>query len=319
MKGVISLPLLPGKRELSWYVGSAITAGLNTTNPVVPLKVERDADFVAKRVFLVQWPPNPGGVDPDLALPATTLGQMKDGATSRGLSLSAISVRALFNDANRARMIAAQLGLPCPFLIRANNNVFVELANPSAATLPWTGNLFLVMEGFKVYPDVPEDFPSTIKSYAVPFDLSVQQAINSPAAAVANITGQTITLTNNGEGKMLVKGMKVRVIDANGVDQTDALLPWVGFNIIDSTSGNKYWAQNTQSVLPGGRPFVPAQVMTLAGTFMPWCSTRYIDPNGNVQIQVTFSDIAAAVAAVGAIGTWPMTFHVTLFGALLPR
>jgi hypothetical protein len=317
-RGIIKLPLENGRKELAWYVGNANVQGASNVNFVVPLKVERDADFVCKRMWLVQWPASIAGTpDQDLALPAAATAILRDGGTSRGLALVPSSARMLFPDASKTRMVASWLGLPSPFLIRANNALFVEVNNPAAGATPWTGNIYLCAEGFKVYPYLPEEFPATIEQYAVPFDLDANASILSPAAAAANVQGQSIILTNNGEGKMLVKGMRLRLISGAGVDVTDTLLPFLGFNIIDSTSGSKKWVQNTNQ--DSGLPFIPASILTLNNTFLPWSSTRYIDPNGVIQLQVLFPQDAATIAYLAANFAWPVQFNVSFNGALLPR
>jgi len=316
-RGIVKLPLEKGRKELAWYVGNAGVYGTNQVNPVVPLKVERDADFVVKRLFLVQWPSVPAVSDVNLALPATANALIRDGGTKRGLQLVGSYARGLFFDANPAKMAAAYLGLSCPFLIRANNSLFVELSNPGAVGTPWAGDLYLVAEGFKIYPFQAEEFPSTITQYAVPFELNGNLQMQDPNAGSQYVAGQYVVITNNGEGKMLVKGMKVVVIDAAGIDRTAAILPCLSFNIIDSTSGTKRWVQNTNQGV--NHPACPASLMTMAQTFLPWNMPRYIDPNGTVQIQVVFPQQAALLAPLTGIGTWPFNISISLFGALLPR
>lgn len=317
MRGIIKLPVEKGRKELAWYAGSFASFGTNELNPVVSMKVEKDADFVVKRLWLVQWPSSIITVDPALLLPPRTTGFLRDGGTKRGLALTAGNVRSLFWDADPARMNAAWLGLPAPFLVKANNNLFVELANPDAAGTAWTGDLYLVAEGFKVYPYLPEEFPATIQSYAVPFHLDGVATIASPAAAPVNVTGQGIAITNNGEGKFLAKGMRVTAIDAGGVDRSAAILPFLGFNVVDSTSGSKRWVQNTNQGIV--TPFCPASLMTMQNLNLPWNTPRYIDQNGTMQVQVVFPSQAAVIAYLNGLVTWPLTVTVDIFGALLPR
>jgi len=315
MRGVVELPLEKGRKELAWYVGSAKAAGTGNLNPVAPLKVERDADFVIKRWWLVQWPSAPGGgQDPNLALPSTATVLFRDGGTKAGLSLIAGAARMMIPDASPVRMIAAWMGLPCPFLVRANNNLFAELAIPNAGN--WLGDIYFVAEGFKVYPYLPEEIPATIKSYAVPFELNARPPIQSPQTGPQFVAGQTITLTNNGFGKFLAKGLKIRLVDPNGVDRTDILMPALGLQIQDTTSGTKNWIQNTNSD-QRNPVLVPASLLTYGGTFLSFNTPRYIDQNGVVQIQVVWA--SEAIAAIHASSAWPITFDVTLEGALLPR
>lgn len=312
-RGVFKLPLEDGRKELAWYAGRQIVNGGNQVNPTVPLKVERDADFVAKRLFLVQWPLAGNN---NLELPADATVTLRDGTTKRGLSLVPQSARNI-NDANPARMVSAFLGLPAPYLIKANNFIYAEIAAPSAATTPWVGDLYLIAEGFKVYPHQAEEFPATITSYAIPFTLNANQQISSPAAGSSLVAGQFITVTNNGEGKFLAKGMRVRIVDALGVDRTDVLLPFLAFAVTDSTSGTKRWNQDTSQ--DATFPLIPAAIMTLGQTFLPFNTPRYIDPNGVIQVQVIWPAIPAAQAAVAAAAAFPVIMSVEFAGGLLPR
>jgi hypothetical protein len=314
-RGVFKLPLEEGRKELAWYAGRQVVNGTNQLNPTVPLKVERDADFVAKRLFLVQWPP--AAVNPlNLELPADSTVTLRDGTTKRGLSLVPQSAR-LLNDANPQKMVAAFLGLPAPYLIKANNFIYAEIATPSAGVTPWPGDLYLIAEGFKIYPHQAEEFPATITSYAIPFTMNGNAQVSSPAVGSSSVAGQFITITNNGEGKFLAKGMRVRIIDAAGLDRTDALMPYLAFAITDSTSGTKRWNQDTSQ--DATFPLIPALVMTLGQTFLPFNMPRYIDPNGTIQVQVIWPSIVAAQVIVAAAATFPVIMSIEFQGGLLPR
>lgn len=313
-RGVIQLPLERGKQELTWYVGSAVVNGQNVTNPVVPLQVDRDADFVAKRLWLIQWPST---TDASLKLPPRSSAILRDGGTKRALSLVAGFNRALALDCDPAHATAAWLGLPSPFLIRNNSNLFAEVANPGAAATAWTGDLYIVAEGFKVYPNLPVDIPRTVESYAIPYALDTNLITLDPSAAPANIAAQIATITNNGEGKFLAKGLTVQAIDNAGADKTDALLRCLGIQVTDTTAGMKQWVRNPTA--GQGIPHCPILIPTLHGAFLPFATPRLIDENGVVQIQLVFSNIAAALAYVSGAAAWPVTFTFSLYGALLPR
>lgn len=315
-RGIIKLPVENGRKETCWFAGNAQVIAGNEVNPVVSLTISRDADFVAKRAFLLMDYGPVGGTNPNLSLPPRTSVVLRDGGTKRGLSIVAGLSRTMFIDATPGRMVAQYLGLPSPFLIRANNTLFAEIANPDATVTPWAGNILLCLEGFRVYPYLPEEFPATITQYAVPFDLNANSIINSPATAV-NVAGQVATIVNNGEGKFLAKGLKLTVVDAAGNDVTAAILPYIGLNITDSTSGQKKWVENTNQGVTF--PMVPSLVMSMGNLFLPWNQPRYIDPNGVVNVQVVFPDDAARLAYITGAFTFPMVFSVSIFGALLPR
>ena len=315
-RGVVQIPIADGKRELSWQIGQAIVQATNEVNPIVPIKLERDADFVVKRLFLVQFPSFGAGIDVNLDLPPQATVQPKDGGTGQGLALVPSYARAMFLNADPKKMLAAHIGLPCPFLIKAGNAFYAQVNHPGAAGTAWVGDLYLVAEGYKVYPYLPEDIPAKISSYAVPFHLNGNGSILSPTAAPANITGQSITISNNGAGKFLVKGMTCRIVDATGADVTDKLMPNLGFQITDSTSGNKRWVDN---IVSGAKAIhCPANLMTMGGTFLPFNTPRYIDPAGTIKVGIIWSDIAASAAYVSNNATFPVVIAVDFFGAMMP-
>lgn len=325
MRGIIELPIEKGKKELSWIVGTAQVqgqSGASAVNPVINLTTPNDADFVARRLFLVRWPtftqvgPPAFTVDPNLSLPDDTAVLIREGSTRRGLSLQAGFARAILPDATPAVMAAAQLGLPAPFLMRANTALLAEISRPSAAATAWQGDLLLVAEGYKVYPYLPEEIPAAIRQFAVPFSLNANGIVSNPNAAPANIAGQVITISNDGGGKFLAKRMRVRIVDSAGVDKTAALLPCLGFQITDTTSGSKNWiTDQTQNILAK----VPVSLLTMGGTDLFFNTPRYIDPAGSVSIKVIWSDIAAALTYVAGAAAFPVTVSVSLDGALLPR
>jgi len=318
MRGIIEIPMEAGRKETCWYVGQAVVNGQNAVSTSIPLTISKDADFVAKRAWLVMWPSFTGGVytqDPFLALPAQSSVVLRDGATKRALSQVSGFSAAMFSDVNPKRAAAQMLGLPSPFLVRANNTLLAEISNPGAAAVAWAGDLFLVLEGFKVYPYLPEEIPAKIQSYAIPYGLNGNASLGSPVVA-SNILGSRITITNGGEGKFICKGMRIQIIDAGGVDRTAALLPCLGFNLKDSTSGGKDWVTNN---VQGVVAQVPSQIFTMHGSDLYFNNPRYLDPNSVIQIQPVWSDIPAAVAFVAAAATFPLTVTVNLVGALLPR
>lgn len=317
-RGIIQLPLESGKKELNWYVGKASVAATTETNPVVAMRINRDADFVARRLWLVQYPNtvligSPAAANYQLPLGTSVI--LRDGGTQRGLSLVGGFNRAMLNDCAPERALLADRGLPSPFLIRNNNNLFAEISNPAAAVTPWVGDLYLVAEGYKVYPGVAEDIPRTIEAYSIPFNLNTNFVAADPAAAAANITQQVATITNNGEGKFLAKGLVIQAIDNAGVDRTTDISAALAFNFADSTSGTKSWVQNqnpTADIV--GCPF---NIMTINGSNLPFNTPRLLDENAVIKMQFVFSSLATAYLSAAA--TWPVTFSVSLYGSLLPR
>jgi hypothetical protein len=315
MRGVVEVPIQQGKKELAWYVGQAVVNGTNGVSPVIPLSISRDADFMAKRMWLVQWPTYAASLDASLAFPAQATFLPRDPQTKRALSLVAAPPSLIYPNADPARQTEEWIGLPCPYLIRANTSLTGEVQNPGAAGTPWVGDLFWVAEGYKVYPYLPEEIPAKIKSYAVPYSLNGNMALQNPNSAASNIQGQVMTINNAGDGKFLAKGMRIKIVDSAGADKTAAVLPCLGLQISDTTSGNKNWVTNNT---PGVNQMVPASILTLGGTGLYWNTPRYIDPMGAVSFNIFFSNIAAAIAYLNGLGNWPMTLSISLVGTLLP-
>lgn len=316
MRGIVQLPLESGMQELGWYVGKAPVAGTSLVSTVTAIQTDRDADFVAKRLWLVQWPTF-GPIDISLKLPAQSSVKFSDGGTKRALSLVPGGARSLALDCDVNRATGAWLGLPNPFLIRANNNLFAEIINPGAAGTPWVGDVYMVIEGYKIYPSTPDPIPRTVQTYALPFSLDGNAIVQDPSLAGANVQGQVATITNNGEGDVLAKGFQLQIIDGAGLDKTADILPMLGLNIKDSTSGYKNWIRNPNAA--GTLPLIPASILTMHQAFLPFNTPRFIDKNANIEVQILFPTIAAAIAALSAAGTWPMTFTFNLYGTQVIR
>jgi len=319
MKGIISLPIEQGRKELAWQLGRTQVALSNLVSNVVSFRIERDADFVCKRLWLIQYPLYGAVIDAALSLPPLANVTLKDGVTSTGLALVSGPARAVVLDTDPLKAQAAYMGLGCPFLVRLNNSIFAEVVNPDAAVNPWVGDLYLVGEGYKNYPGLPEEIPNKIESMAFPFDLNASGDIQDPSAAAQNIEGQSITITNNGQGKMLVKSLVFNIVDAAGVDVTAALAPCLALQISDSTSGMKPWIENSNAKV-AGLIACPALILNMHGSFLPFNQPRYVDPNGVVRVQLSWaSGLAPALAYLNGACTWPVRMQVTLKGALLPR
>jgi hypothetical protein len=322
MDGVIKLPLAKGRKELTWYVGVTQVNGTSQQNPTINLRVDKDADFVMMRgPWLVMWPSYSSPQDPKLALPQTASVILRDGSTRRPLSLVAGAPNAIALNTDPVKATSGWLGSPSPYLLQAGTNFFVEIANPAAS---WSGDLYVAMEGFSIYPLLPPDIPATIEAYAIPGALDANQLISDPSLAGNNIQGQDIKITNDGSGKFLAKGFEIQCVDNSGAgnDVTAKIVPALGVQITDSTSGGKQWFRNP-SLSSGILPFCPAGIPWLSGARLPFNRPRLIDENGNIDVQVIFPNIAAALTFLGAGGgagiTWPVQFTVSLWGVRIPR
>jgi hypothetical protein len=319
MRGQIVLPVATGKKELCWYVGRADVNGLNLTSFTTQVQTNKDADFVCRRMWLTQFPRTTVGADQaGLRLPPQTSVRLKDGVSGRPLSLLAGFNRAMIIDADPALAQLAFLGLGSPFLMRGNTNLFAEIVNPGAAVTAWQGDVYLIMEGYKVFPNQPEDIPRTIEAYSLPYVLSRTTVIAQPIAASGDtLAGQSVMITNDGDGQFLAKGLCFQAIDAAGLDVTAALMQAIGLQITDSTSGTRPWIQDATPDV--GPISCPLPVLSINRGFLPFNTPRLLDENAVVKMQFVFPPFTAALVYLAGIGTWPLTVTVGFYGSRLPR
>lgn len=327
MDGLVKIPIPAGLKELCWYVGSALVNGTGQLSPECNLRVDKDADFVACRGFLVEWPGfTTAGMmvkDSTLKVQGPTAVTLRDGATKRALSVVGGLARAILPDADQTqnRMIGAIKGFSTPLYMKAGSNFFAELNNPNAGGTNWWSDLYLVLEGYNLYAGAKPQFGKTIEGrYAVPYRLNGSQLISDPSVLASSIAGQFIRITNNGEGEMLVRGVAIEIVDnsGTGVDVTEALMVAMGFQIQDSTSGGRQWVRNP--LASTGNPiFLPGALLTYGQGFLPFNRPRFLDKNANVQIQVIFSNIANALTYLHGAATWPVQVSFSFVGDLFPR
>ena len=188
------------------------------------------------------------------------------------------------------------------------------MTNPLGKTL--AGDLYLVAEGYKVFPRLPEEVPAKVMSYAAPYSLNGNGIIADPNALASNQTSQILTIQNNGDGKFIAKGMIISLVDPTGAGVTSAILPGLGFQVQDSTSGNKAWVFNGNPT--SGPIHCPASIMTYMNGYIPFNTPKYIDPSGTIKVQFVFPSDAASLLALSGAAAWPIMASVTIFGALLP-
>jgi hypothetical protein len=318
--GIINLPLEKGRKELSWQVGRGIVQGTNLTNVVIGLRINKDADFVATRLWLVQSPCDaPYSVVKQAGLLPTDASVIYKygGAGNQKLSLaagSALAMNALSMD-TREQVLMSK-GLPAPFLLGANTVLYAEVTCPSRSVTPWAGDLYLVAEGYKLYPNEAEFMPKTVNAYALPYCLNGSLDLIQPAAGTpASFSEQQVTITNDGEGTFIAKGIRFGFNPCNGADPAALrdMLSQVGINILDSTSGSKEWVQD--STPNAGVVRCPAGIITGNYGFIPWSMPRFLDENANLRVRFVFEPWQTWPGS----WTFPTNVTVSLYGALLPR
>lgn len=325
-RGIIKLPVEMGRKELVWLVGRALVQGSNVVNPIVQIRNNKDADYVVKRLWLVYGPPAaaPGGTPgPEFpgytwALPADASVTLREGTTSRELSLAGGLAQSMVANFGAVRAPNVMLGLPAPYLMRANSVLTAEVACPSRAGTAWDKDLYLVAEGYKLYPNESEPIPASIQAYALPYRLNGTINLVEPNPAnVGSLSEQILTITNNGEGKFIAKGMSVMFQMPGSVEGTMNYLSGVGINIDDSTSGSKPWVQDATPNAGIVRCPLPAIIGNYAE--LPWCAPRLLDENAVVRVRFVWEAYQVTGGYIGSLGAFPMNCSVSLFGALLPR
>ncbi len=320
MKGAVILDIAKGRRLLGYEVGFVAVNGTAPASPTIAIVLNNDADFVAKRITLVQF----GGAGCEVALPRSVTTQVRDSATGMvffrqpGSFASFGSIPSIIAPpANGAgtnfRMPMNKEGLPSPYLMRRGSSAFIEIQNPAGYT--FTGDLFAIMEGFYVYPSANgednDPVPNQIKGYCLPFSWNGSLVVATSATAGVRLLG-TIEMLGPGVGHFILKtgALSSTAGDPTSVNggrqKTDDV---IGLNLYDTREQSKRWQHLT--TIPAAGQFMPASALTCGGISAPWAHPRYMGGTDKV-----FCDVYGDTTAWA--GNAPGTLELQLNGVWVP-
>ncbi len=319
MKGAVILDIAKGRRLLGYEVGFVAVAGTAPVSPTIAIVLNNDADFVAKRITLVQF----GNAGCEVVLPRSVTAQVRDSATGMvffrqsGSFASFGSVPAINGAANGAgynpRFVMNKEGLPAPYLMRRGSSAFIEISNPAAYS--FTGDLYAILEGFYVYPSANgednDPVPNQIKGYCLPFSWNGSLVVATAATAGVRKLG-TIEMLGPGVGHFILKTGAISSTAGNpaavnsGVLKADDVL---ALNIYDTREQSKRWQHLT--TVPAAGQFMPASALTCGGISAPWAHPRYMGGTDKI-----FCDVYGDGTAW--TGNAPGTLELQLNGVWVP-
>lgn len=315
MKGAVILPIAKGRRELGWETGFAAVAGTTSPNPVASIVLNNDADFVACKMTVMQY----GAAAGNIPLPNTVVMNVRDGATGNvlnrqpGVPASFCSVpwpgdRVGNSVPSTGRWANYEKGLPSPFLIRRGSSVFFEFSNPAAYS--FAGDLYVVLEGFRVYPGEKDPIPDQVSGYALPYSWAGTLVVPGGLPAGLQSLG-TITMPGPGPGRFMLKygaitSTALPTAQSNVLPPTDNVL---ALQVRDTLAQGKFWARMTTPPSNLGQ-YMPAAAFTGGGSGAPWAHPRYMDGVSTIFVDV-FGDPSAFT------GGTPGTVEVQLNGVLV--
>lgn len=316
MTGVAMLNLAPGRKELGWEVGFSAVAGTTSPNPVASIIVDNDADFVATRLWVFQFG-SPAGNTP---LPNTIKLNVRDGATGNVMcripvvpdGFCAVPYPGQYTTSAKpqtGRWAGNFRGLPAPYLIRRGGTVFFEFSNPTGFT--FLGDLYCVLEGFRLYTGEKDPVPAQVKGYVIPYSWGGTLTVPGALANGFQSLG-SITMPGPGPGAFLLKYASLNT--TNPADAQNGILPpserVLALQIRDTLAQGKFWARMTQPPSNIGQ-YVPASAFVGGGTGAPWPQPRYIDGQSTINVDV-FGD----PACFSANNNTPGVVEVQLNGML---
>lgn len=320
MKGAVMLDIAKGSRLLGYEVGFVAVAGTAPTNPTLAVVLNNDADFVATRAMLVQF----GAAGCEVVLPRSVTMNIRDSATGNvffrqpGSGSGFLGVP-YFPDASAngagqdGRAYMNDKGLPAPYLMRRGSSAFVEIFNPAGYI--FTGDLYVMLEGFYVYPSVngqeTDPVPSQIKGYSIPFSWNGSLVVAVNAVAGVKALG-TVEMLGPGVGSFLLKTFSISgttglpsKVNSGQPTAGDVL----GVSVYDTRWNSKRWQHVTAPPALGS--FVPASALTVGGVSAPFAHPRYVGGTDKIFVDV-FGDTTAWP------GNTPGTVEVQLNGVWIP-
>lgn len=299
MRGVVQVDIAKGRRELGWEIGYGDLDGATDLNPVTTFTVNNDADFVATRLWAGLWS-NTAVTGQSGALPPQVKCQLRDARTGKtyflqparldGIAamsmggLAAAAVVGVRPNAVLPPLVNTVYGLPAPIVIRKASSMFVEFTVPAGFT--WPGDLYMGLEGFRVYPGQADPIPATIAGAASTY---LWNGTITPGALGAGLQKiGTISMTGPGEGRYVLKGGSLTSTVAPSAQATyvpkfeDVAL----VNVRDSAQQAKQWVRVTNPipVIPG--QVMPASFLTAGGLGLPWAQPRYLDGKDTIFVDV---------------------------------
>jgi hypothetical protein len=319
MKGAVILDIAKGRRVLGYEVGFVAASGTAPANLTLAVVLNNDVDFVVTRMMLVQF----GLAGCEVVLPKSVTANIRDSATGNVMFRQSGSFSSFGNvpawpvpSANGAgmdgRYVRNSEGLPAPYLMRRGSSAFVEINNPAAYT--FTGDLYVMFEGFYVYPSADgkdnDPVPAQIKGYCLPFSWNGTLVVGASAVSVIANLG-TIQMLGPGVGHFILKTASVSAfklpsaVNSGQPGAGDVL----GINIYDTRESSKRW-QHVTAPPPSGS-YMPASFLTVGGISAPWAHPRYMGGTDKVFVEV-FGDTTAWPANT------PGTVEVQLNGVWIP-
>lgn len=320
MKGAVMLDVAKGRRVLGYEAGFTPAAGTSNPNYTVAVVLNNDADFVATRAMLVQF----GASGCEVVLPRSVTINVRDSATGNVFFRQPGSPNGFFNvpffpvpsnngAGQDGRAIMNREGLPAPYLMRRGTSAFVEINNPAAYV--FTGDLYVVLEGFYVYPSKTgennDPVPSQVKGYSLPF--SWNGTVVVPVNAVVGLASMgTIEMLGPGVGSFLLKTFSIsgtagQPLAVNGGRPTAGDV--IGVDIYDTRESSKRWQHVNSPPTLGS--YIPASALSVGGTSSPFAYPRYMGGTDKIFVNL-FGDTTAWP------GNTPGTVEVQINGLWIP-
>jgi hypothetical protein len=193
--------------------------------------------------------------------------------------------------------------------MRRGSSAFFEFTNPSGYV--FTGDLYVVLEGYRLYTGAKDPIPSAIKGQCEPFVWNGSLVVpNGLAAGLQNLG--TVSMPGPDQNRYI---LKAGAIFATGTPAAvggvtlypeDVLL----MNAYDTYQQNKLWAR--VSTPPPYGQFMPAKCFVNGGPGAPWAWPRFIQGTDQLYFQL-WGDPSAWVG--GNPGTIELQFTgVRIYG-----
>jgi hypothetical protein len=314
MNALVTLDIAKGRKELGWEVAYVALDGTTTASPTLSCVINNDADFVARSMQIAMFGANGATIIP----PKGVTVQVRDSATGNVMYRTPGSAQGFMSYPASAapfggRFCSNDRALPCPYLIRRGSSVFFEIQNFAGGT--WHGDMFVGMEGFRIYPGQSDPIPQKITGYALPFCWNGPLVIPDGQPVGVQKLG-TIDMQGPGVGHFFLKYAaitatgQVNTVALNGLTIQPAADDVLALQLTD-TQLNKLWVHNSSPTTVGNGQYAPASFITKGSVGYPWGQPRYLSGVDKMLVDV-YGDPAAFV------GGNPGTIEVQLNGVWVP-